>query len=259
MKFSIITCTKNSAKYLADNIASVKAQSFIDYEHIFIDAFSADGTVELIKKYQLEFPSQVKFFQLPPAGISAAMNAGTERAAGEFLIHLHSDDSFYDEKVLADVAAFLAKNPALDWIYGRANTVRDDGSPVLVYPDKPLLHWHNSHSFIGRYLLKIMRFVPHQAVFIRKSVLEKFGGFDESLTSEMDPDLWFRLRNKTNWSFFNRIICNYRMGEGAQSSSVDKRRENLENIRIVQQRHLNPVEFFLVGFLNKIRAKRAKR
>ncbi|MDD4902104.1 MAG: glycosyltransferase [Patescibacteria group bacterium] len=259
MRFSIITCTKNSAKYLAENIASVRAQSFTDYEHIFIDAFSADGTAEMIKKYQLEFPEQVKFFQFEPKGISAAMNAGTERAQGEFLIHLHSDDSFYDQRVLADAAEFLEKNPGLDWIYGRANTIRADGSPILVYPDKPLLHWHNSKSFIGRYLMKILRFVPHQAVFIRKSVLEKFGGFDESLTSEMDPDLWFRIRNKTNWSFFNRIICNYRMGEGAQSSAIDKREENRDNIRKVQKRYLNPVEYFLVDFLNKIREKRAKR
>jgi glycosyltransferase involved in cell wall biosynthesis len=259
MKFSIITCTRNSAKYLPANIASIKAQNFGDYEHLFIDGNSTDETMEIIKKYQAEFPDKVSFYQLPPKGISAAMNAGIDRAKGEFLIHLHSDDSFYDDHVLADVAAFLEKNPQLDWIYGQANVVREDGSPVLVYPDKPLLHFHNSQSFFGRYLMKILRFVPHQAVFIRKAVFDKFGKFDESISSEMDPDLWFRLRNKTNWSFFPRIICNYCVRAGAQSSSPEKRQENLANIQKVQKRYLNPVEYFLVGQLNKLREKRAKK
>jgi len=259
MRFSIITCTRNSAKYLAENIASVKAQSFTDYEHVFIDGNSTDGTVEMIKKYQVEAPDKIKLFQFEPKGISAAMNRGIEKSSGEFLIHLHSDDSFFDNKVLADVDEFLRANPELDWIYGLANVIREDGLRILIYPNKPFLHFHNSQSFFGRYLMKILRFVPHQAVFIKKSVFDKFGNFDETLSTEMDPDLWFRLRNKTNWSFFKRIICNYRLSETAASSSLDNRRRNAENIRIVQKRYLNPAEYFLVVILNKIREIRAKR
>jgi glycosyltransferase involved in cell wall biosynthesis len=259
MRFSIITCTKNSAKYLAENIASVKAQTFTDFEHVFIDGNSADETVAIIKKYQEEFPDKVKFFQFEPKGISAAMNRGIEKSSGEFLIHLHSDDSFYDDKVLADVNEFLRANPELDWIYGLANVIRDDGSRILIYPNKSFLHFHNSQSFFGRYAMKILRFVPHQAVFIKKMVFVKFGNFDETLKTEMDPDLWFRIRSKTNWSFFKRIICNYRMSETAASSGLENKKRNAENIRLVQKRYLNPVEYFLVGILNKIRDIRAKR
>jgi glycosyltransferase involved in cell wall biosynthesis len=257
MRFSIITCTKNSAKYLADNIASVKAQSFTDFEHVFIDGNSTDGTVEMIKEYQLEMPDRVKFFQFEPKGISAAMNCGIEKSSGEFSICMNSDDSFYDDKVLEDVDNFLRANPELDWIYGLANVVREDGSRILVYPNKPLLHFNKSKSFIGRYLMKIFRFVPHQAVFIKKSVFDKFGNFDESLRIEMDADLWFRIRNKTNWSFFKCIICNFRMG--GESTSSSNKQKNMENIRNVQKRYLNPAEYFLVGILNKIREIRAKR
>jgi glycosyltransferase involved in cell wall biosynthesis len=256
MKFSIITCTKNSAKFLAENIASVKTQSFTDFEHVFIDGFSTDGTAEMIAEYRQTNPQKVRAIQIEPKGISNAMNRGIKEAQGEFLIHLHSDDSFYDKDVLADVAKFLEKNPQLDWIYGLANTIEEDGTPVMIYPNKPLLHFHNSKSFIGRYMLKIFRFVPHQATFVRKSVFTKFGGFDESLSSEMDPDLWFRIRTKTNWSFFQRIICNYRVRAGAQSSDRNKILENQANIELVQKRYLNPVEFFFIRILNKIRARR---
>ena len=258
MKFSVITCTKNSAKYLAQNIASVKAQTFADFEHIFIDGNSSDGTVGMIKKYQTEFPDKVRFFQLPPTGISAAMNAGIERSQGEFLIHLHSDDSFYNAKVLEDVADFLNKNPELDWIYGLANTIEEDGRPIMIWPNKSWLHFHNYRSAWGKWLIKMITFVPHQAVFIKKEILEKFGGFDESISSRMDPDLWMRIADKTKWSFFNHIICDYRIRPGAQSSSRANFKENMDNLAIVQKRYLNPLEFFLATIINKIRTWRSK-
>ena len=76
MKFSIITCTYNSEKFLKKNIESVKKQNFKDFEHIFIDGFSQGGTINIIKNYQTEFPQRVKLFQVEPKGISHAMNEG---------------------------------------------------------------------------------------------------------------------------------------------------------------------------------------
>jgi|WetSurMetagenome_2_1015567.scaffolds.fasta_scaffold13489_5 glycosyltransferase involved in cell wall biosynthesis len=258
MRFSIITCTKNSAKYLAENIASVKSQGFNDFEHIFIDGFSTDGTVEMIKKYQAEAPDKIKFFQFAPAGISAAMNRGIEKSSGEFLIHLHGDDSFYDDKVLSDVDIFLRDNPDLDWIYGLSNTIEADGRPVMIWPNKPFLHFHNYKSVWGRWLIKMITFIPHQAVFIRKTVFDKFGGFDESISTRMDPDLWMRIRNKTKWSFFHRVICNFRVHAGAESSSREKLVQNMKNLETVQKRYMNALEFFLAKILNRIRTRRNK-
>src|SRR3972149_10861806 len=108
MKFSIITCTYMSQRFISKNISSVSSQSYRDFEHIFIDGYSTDGTIEKINQYQKEYPKQVKLYQAPRAGISNAMNIGIKKSEGDFLIHLHSDDSFHDSSVLTDVAAFLA-------------------------------------------------------------------------------------------------------------------------------------------------------
>jgi|WetSurMetagenome_2_1015567.scaffolds.fasta_scaffold175605_2 glycosyltransferase involved in cell wall biosynthesis len=258
MKFSIITCTKNSAKYLAENIASVKAQSLADYEQVFIDGFSTDGTAEMIKEYQAEFPDRVSFYQLPPKGISAAMNAGTARAKGEFVIHLHADDRFHDGEVLREVNDFLNQHQELDWIYGLANVIEEDGASVMVWPNKPWLHFHNYRSAWGRWLVKMITFIPHQAVFIKKEILDKFGGFDETITSRMDPDLWMRLSDKTKWSFFKRVICDYRVRPGAQSSSLANLKQNMDNLLAVQKRYLTPPELLLARMLNQIRTWRNK-
>jgi len=256
-RFSIITCTYNSEKFLRENIESVKEQSFRDFEHIFIDGFSQDGTVDIIEKYKQECPDKVKLYQFQPQGISNAMNKGTEKAQGEYINHLHADDNFYDKEVLKDVNDFLIKNDR-DWIYGLASVVEENGETIHVYPNKPWLYYHNHKSFWGRYLIKITTFIPHQAVFIKKSVFDRYGGFDETLTSKMDPEMWMRIRNKTEWSFYNRIICNYRVHQEAQSSSKENERENQKNLLEVQKRYLNFIEFPFARALNFIKSKRKK-
>src|SRR3989344_3422053 len=101
--FSIITCTHNSKKFLAKNIHSVDLQTFTDFEHIFIDGFSTDGTVDVISKYKRNNTKNIRMFRSKAKGISNAMNVGVRKAKGKYILHLHSDDYFYDSGVLNDV------------------------------------------------------------------------------------------------------------------------------------------------------------
>jgi len=250
MKFSIITCTYNSENFLKKNIRSVAVQTYANYEHIFIDGNSSDNTLEIIEEYKKKTPAKVRIHKTNPKGISNAMNEGIKKASGEFLIHLHSDDSFFDENVLQDVADFLDKNPNLDWIYGKANVINEKGEKVGIFPNRKILQ-HSHDGWFGKYLVKFFNFIPHQSVLIRKSVFEKFGYFDETIKSKMDPDMWMRIRKKTTWTFMNRIICNYTIRPGAQSSSKKNIQENKKNLEIVQRRYMNSVEFILAKVFNK--------
>ena len=49
-KISIITVTKNSSKYLLENLKSVSSQSYKNYEHLIIDGNSSDKTLEIVKR-----------------------------------------------------------------------------------------------------------------------------------------------------------------------------------------------------------------
>ena len=51
-KISIITVTKNSEKFLRQNISSVKSQNYKNFEHIFVDGNSKDKTLKIIKSYK---------------------------------------------------------------------------------------------------------------------------------------------------------------------------------------------------------------
>lgn len=248
MKFSIITCTFNSAQYLNKNIDSLTLQVFNDFEHIFIDSFSVDGTVEIINEYQKRFPDKVRLFQYPPKGISNAMNEGIKMAQGDYIIHLHSDDSLYDSNVLKDVADFLSKNN-YDWIYGKINVVEESGKDVGIFPNKKI-YQGGSDSTWSKFLLKFYNYIPHQAVFIKKEIFSRFGNFDETLKSGMDPDLWLRIKDKTEWFFYDRVISNYCVRSGSETASAMNRLQTIKFKKVVRSRYLNKAEMVLANLVD---------
>lgn len=256
MKFSIITCTYNSAKWLDRNITSVRNQSYKNFEHIFIDGFSSDQTLNIINDYKNKFNDKVKLFQSMPGGISDAMNEGIKKSTGDYLIHLHSDDSFFDDQVLDDVRKFLgAKNP--DWIYGKINVTEENGENTGSFPNKKIFQQNFKNKF-GNYLLKYFNYIPHQAVFIKKEVFKNNGYFDADLSSSMDFDLWLRIIKKTKWYFFDRVISNYCLRGSSESSSLKNKQINDMNYRIVQGRYLNIFERPLAKVINFVVDKKNK-
>jgi len=248
MRFSIITCTYNSKKFLKKNILSVEQQIFRDFEHIFIDGNSTDETGRIIKEYQIKFPKQVKVFEQVPRGISKAMNEGINRSSGEYLIHLHADDSFFDNEVLREVDKFLSNNN-WDWVYGKINVVEETGIPTGTWPNKTIFH-HGSQSSLGKYILKFYNYIPHQAVFIKKNIFEQYGYFNEQLTSAMDPEMWLRIRNKTYWAYIDRVVSNYTLHIASQSSSLKNKQATRDNYEKVQKNYLNIAERPLAYMVN---------
>ena len=86
--------------------------------------------------------------------------------------------------------------------------------------------------------------------------------FDESLSSKMDPDLWLRIRKKTNWQFCDIIIANYLLRQGSMTHSKDNIILNKKNLEIVHKRYLNRFELFIariINYLHDINYKRAVR
>jgi len=230
--FSIITCTYNSEKYIRETINSVANQQFTDYEHIFIDGKSNDKTLSLIKSYQTISKGKVRLYTQPPKGIANAMNHGIRYSKGQYIIHLHSDDSLYDDLVLTDVYNHLIKNSQVDWVYGVIHVIESNGKTIGYFPKLlPLrIGW--------KYLLKMFNYIPHQAVFIKRTVFNKYGLFDEQLKSMMDQELWLRINYDTKWGFIDRVISNYRIHHNSVSSSAANYYKNRIEYKQVKRKYL---------------------
>lgn len=243
--FTIITCTINSEKFIKKNLNSVKNQTYKDFEQIIIDGKSSDKTIQIVKSFQKDNPC-IKPYFYPPKGISDAFNKGIKHSQGKYIMFLNSDDSLYDKNVLKNVKEFLTKNPKSDWIYGKINVIEENGKSVGIFPSRKIF------QISWKYLLKFINFIPHQAVFMRREVFEKFGKFDVSLETNMDYDFWLRIADKTKWIFYDKLISNYMIRKGSESSDITKKFENLDSLEVVQKRYLNYFEMITAKIINSL-------
>ncbi|KAF3998161.1 glycosyltransferase family 2 protein [Glaciimonas immobilis] len=175
-RFSIITVCYNALTVLPDTLASLKGQSFDDYEWIVVDGASNDGTLDW-----LTIQSPDIFVSEPDKGIYDAMNKGIAMATGDWLFFLNAGDRFADSGVLHDIAA------AID----AANVLATP--PELVYGDviyfgmqgqrRKRFNWLTRHRLIFGDLC-------HQAAFAARPLFANLGNFDISLRYNADFD-WF--------------------------------------------------------------------
>jgi glycosyltransferase involved in cell wall biosynthesis len=243
-EFSIVTCTWNSAATLADTLDSVRAQTWQDLEHIFVDGGSTDATLDMIDAYPLR---RKLLLRGVTGGISRAMNRGIGAARGATVAHLHSDDFYAGDDVLASVAARLADS-GRDWLFGAIALLRDGA----VSAPAPL------HPFSYFSLAAGKTFIAHPATFVRRSLFARAGAFDESLKYAMDIDLWLRLAAISAPATLDRPLAVFREHAGSLSSAnkIAARQEEFS----VRRRHLasSPLAFsiYCLRYLKRMRALR---
>lgn len=212
--FTIITCTFNSETFLSDNIKSVEGQSFSNFEHIFIDAYSTDRTVQLIEAYQARCPGRVRLYQLPPKGISNAMNAGIERARGEVISHLHGDDYLYSSETLRNVnELFVSSNASL--VIGNCMLMSKNG---ISYTWPRGRFKRSLVKKLFRALMFYMNMIPHPSTYIRSNVFVKYGQFDENIRVVMDYEFWFRVLRRERLYLLDHVLSVYRFHQDTVST-----------------------------------------
>lgn len=191
---------------LPQTVASVLAQVDADFEHIFVDGGSTDGTLEYIQG----LPHRPRVLQGVGGGIAKAMNAGAEAAQGDILCHLHSDDYFLHGRVLQRVAHHLAASPA-GWMFGRVLYDRDGA----LLPEPFIVPDYSYQRLVGR------NFVPHPASFIRTALFRELGGFRTDLKYAMDYEFFLRLGRRSEPLALKEALAVFRVHEG---STTEKNR-----------------------------------
>jgi len=129
-KISIVTPSFNQGTYLEKTIRSVLLQGYPNLEYIIIDGGSTDQSVEIIKKYE----SWVDFWvSEEDRGQSHAINKGLEKATGELLGWLNSDDYFLPDALFKLARSYL-EDSSVGAIYGQGHMVDEKG--IIVYTPK---------------------------------------------------------------------------------------------------------------------------
>lgn len=183
-RVSIVMPAYNCAWCIDRALDSVRAQQFRDFELIVVDDGSTDDTPGLLARRGAE----LRVIRQDNAGMSAARNAGIAAARGEYIAFLDSDDWWRPAK-LAQQVDLLDRCPDLGFC---------SHTTELQSPDGEILgHWGGPEAEDG---LVARLLSGHSAVaggassvMVRRSLLERTGGFDATLRGAEDTDLWIRL------------------------------------------------------------------
>lgn len=234
-KISIITVTKNSEKFLEENINSLKNQTYKNFEHIIIDGKSTDRTVEIIKKHK----DKIDFWiSEPDKGLYDAMNKGIEVCSGDIIGILNSDDIYFSD-ALKIVNRYFSDQEDLDFLFG---TVIKHKLMYGYYPKK--IKWT-----FGFYTTHSVGF------FIRKSSQMKVGLYDTSYKYSADYDLFYRMIVKNKMFGIatkkNEIFGKFRLG--GLSSRIKYLDYLKENNKIRIKNGQNTIFVYIIFILRLLR------
>lgn len=181
---SVIMPSYNGAEYLPQAIKSVLAQTYRNFELVIINDGSTDNTEEIILGHKDE---KIRYFTQENCGLAATHNMGIRQSRGEFVTKLDADDMMTPDFIARHLEEF-EKHPEADLVYCDDYLIDQNARPIRVV-ERP--EYTDRKSLIRDLFRSGFPIVPFRTC-IRKSVFDKIGSFDESLSIGEDYDMMRR-------------------------------------------------------------------
>jgi len=218
-QISIITVNYNNKVGLERTIKSVAQQIYKNYEHIIIDAASTDGSLEVIKAHQEQFSYWISE---KDKGIYHGMNKGITQAKGKYLLFLNSGDYLIDEHSLS--IDFEHLNHEI--LFGYHTVSSSEGLKTITYEDRPI--------DLGFFVTSTL---PHSSTFIKKSLFDNLGSYDESYKICADWVFFFKaiIYHKTSFYRLEQPIGVFELG------GISTNKNNTELVKKERLKFLNTI------------------
>lgn len=209
---SVVIPVYNGATTVKQTIESVLGQTYQDFEIIVINDGSQDETLAVISSIQ---DKRIKVFSYSNAGLSASRNRGFARACGEFIAFLDADDLWTSDKLELQLKA-LEQNPQAFVAYSWTDHIDESGKFL-----RPASYTSENGNIYERLLIGNFLACGSNTL-IRTQALKEVGGFDESLNSAEDWDMWLRLAARYEFVVVPRPQVLYRISPYSMSANISK-------------------------------------
>ena len=195
-KISIITIAYNSEKTIEQTIKSVISQSYPHKEYIIVDGLSTDNTLNIVNSYANQIDCIISETD---KGISDAFNKGINKATGDLIVLINSDDELLPEALQIVSDTWDGKSDVWSGDYTAWNEQTGQSftiCPSLDFPTPPYF-----------------RRAVHQGRFITKKLYERIGLYDESIRYPMDLEFLMRAyRNGATFQYIPHSVAKFRLG-----------------------------------------------
>lgn len=220
-KITLITPSYNQGDFLARTLMSVLDQNYPNLEFLVFDGGSTDNSVEIIREYADHL---THWESERDRGQSHAINKGFERASGDIIGWLNSDDTLLPGALQAVIETF-AQHPEAGAVYGN-----------FIYVDEDDHFMHRRHVF-SRFSYNTLLhhdYLGQPAVFWRKEVLSEIGPLNEGLHYGMDWDFFLRMRRATKMVHVKQDLATFRLHKASKTSAEGDQRYKNDLHRIHQ-------------------------
>jgi glycosyltransferase involved in cell wall biosynthesis len=205
-KVSVIVPCYNQAQYLDDALRSVFDQTYLDWECLIINDGSPDNTEAIAKKW-VDLDTRFIYIYKENGGVSSARNLGIEKAQGEYLQFLDSDDFLVREKLELSFQQII-QNKELNLVISNFRMFLDNPeitsepychlSAELLCFDSMLYRWNEIFS------------IPIHCGLFHSSLFESIR-FPEDLAAQEDWVVWVRIfKTGCNAVFLDKVLALYR-------------------------------------------------
>lgn len=183
-KITVVTPSYNQGRFIEETIRSVIDQDYPNLEHIVMDGGSTDETTAILERYSDHL---AYWTSEPDEGQTDALIKGFDRATGDVLCWLNSDDLF-EPGTLRFVGELFSQRPDVRFLYGDS---------TWVDPDNRYLKPKKEHAYNRFIWLHDHNFFPQPSCFWRRDLYEEVGGLDKRFDLAMDADLFIRFAETT--------------------------------------------------------------
>ena len=193
---SVIIPTYDRAGIIGETIENVCQQTYPNIEIIIVDDGSTDETESVLRSYG----DRIRWTAQENAGPSAARNRGIGMAEGEIIAFQDSDDLWHPTKIARQVSLLQKYQESVACLC----------NSIVELPDRTVISFENAPInppiaeglWLNPTEILTTRFVLfNQAVAIRRDVLMRSGGFDESLRLLEDMEMALRISLEGPWTF----------------------------------------------------------
>jgi glycosyltransferase involved in cell wall biosynthesis len=210
-RVSVIVNCFNGEKYLRETLDSLFAQRMADFEVIFWDNASTDGSAAIAKRYD----ARLRYFRAPETTeLGAARNRAVDKAQGDFLAFLDTDDRWYPDTLETLVNAM---SDGIALVYAGIRRIDAAGKTLGTFSPAPA-----SGMLLDPLLRQFDVWI--QAMLVRREALVQAGlTFDPAVTASEEYCLFIQLAAEAPIRAIADVVVDYRIHSGALTNrSVDR-------------------------------------
>lgn len=220
MKVSVIIPLYNTEKYVSECIDSVISQTYEDIEVIVVDDGSTDGSLGVVTSLYGS-NEKVKIISQENRGGCAARNVGLQKARGNYIQFLDADDKLDKNKIQSQMDLLKSLQYPTDILVFSGWTIL--GMPISDMGENQKMVWHDYKNPID-VLVDFILYqccLPPSVYLTSMDLINKVGGWDESLKRNQDGDFFARIINvATALRFSDMALTYYRSTPNSVSKTI---------------------------------------